>query len=128
MAAIGGSIESITLDGQIFSVAADADSQRKLGGYENEVQANGDGTARMVKTRTPWMLDGITVAVDDVRGDNEFLQSLADRNEYFPVIITYAGGATFTGNGMITGELQVSSQNATAAFTLHGQKALTQLN
>ncbi len=45
MAAVGGSIESVTLDGRTFAVAADAEAQRKLGGFENEVQANGDGTA-----------------------------------------------------------------------------------
>jgi len=41
MASVGGSIESITLGGREFAVAADAESQRKLGGWENEVQANG---------------------------------------------------------------------------------------
>jgi len=49
MAATGGSIESITMDGREFAVAADAESQRKLGGFENEVQANGNGTARIIK-------------------------------------------------------------------------------
>lgn len=35
-------IESVTLDGHIFSVAADAEINRKLGGFENEPQANVD--------------------------------------------------------------------------------------
>ena len=48
MPAVGGSIESVTLNGRPFPVAADAEAQRKLGGWENEVQANGDGfTARL---------------------------------------------------------------------------------
>ena len=61
MAAIGGSLESVSLDGREFPVAADAEVQRKLGGFENEVQASGDGSARMVKTRVPWSLDGLVV-------------------------------------------------------------------
>ena len=90
MAAVGGSIESITLDGRGFAVAADAEAQRKLGGFENEVQANGDGTARLIKTRVPLSIDGLTVEIDDDRADQEFLQELSNRNDFFPVVISYA--------------------------------------
>lgn len=124
MAAVGGSIESITLNGRRFAVAADAESQRKLGGWENEVQANGDGTARIIKTRVPLMIDGLTLEVDDSRGDHEYLQGIADGNAFVPVAITYASGVTYQGSATITGEMQVSSQNATAAVTLSGPGVL----
>lgn len=120
MAAIGGSIESVTLAGRLFAVAADADSQRSLGGFENEVQANGNGTARTIKTRKPWMLSGLSIEVDDDRGDHEFLQDLADRSAPFAVAVTYASGAVFQGSGGIVGELQVSNQNQTASLSLSG--------
>ena len=71
--AIGGSIEEITLSGRSFAVAADAEAQRKLGGFENEVLANGNGTARLIKTRVPLSIDGLTLEVDDDRGDQEYL-------------------------------------------------------
>lgn len=125
MAAVGGSIESITLDGRNFGVAADAESQRKLGGFENEVQANGNGTARMIKTRVPLSLDGLTVECDDARGDHEFLQALSNRNDFFPIAITYASGRTYQGRAQIVGELQASSTNATAAVSLMGPGELT---
>ena len=126
MAAVGGSIEGITLDGRSFIVAADAEAQRKLGGFENEVQANGDGfTARLIKTKVPLSIDGLTVEVDDDSGDHEFLQALADRNDFFPIAITYASGATYQGTAQITGEMQASSQNATAAVSLMGPGRLT---
>lgn len=125
MAAVGGSIESITLDGRNFAVAADAESQRKLGGFENEVQANGNGTARLIKTRVPLSLDGMTVECDDARGDHEFLQALSNRNDFFPIAITYASGRTYQGRAQIVGETQVSSQNATAAVSLMGPGELT---
>jgi hypothetical protein len=80
MGAVGGSIESVSLNGRNFAVAADAEAQRKLGGFENEVMANGDGTARLIKTRVPLSLDGLTVEVDDDRGDQEFLHDLTDIN------------------------------------------------
>ena len=125
MSAVGGSIESITLDGRNFAVAADAEAQRKLGGFENEVQANGDGTARLIKTRVPLSLDGLTVEIDDDRADNEFLQELSDRNDFFPIAISYASGNTYQGTAQIVGETQTSSQNATASVSLMGPGVLT---
>ena len=125
MTAIGGSLESITLDGREFAVAADAEAQRKLGGFENEVQANGNGTARLIKTRVPLSIEGVTVEIDDTRGDHEFLQALADRNDFFPFALTYASGETWQGVAQLTGDLQASSQNATASISLTGPGSLT---
>lgn len=125
MAAVGGSIESITLDGRNFAVAADAEAQRKLGGFENEVQANGDGTARLIKTRVPLSLDGLTLEIDDDRADQEFLQELTNRNDFFPVVISYASGNDYQGTAQIVGETQTSSQNATAPVSLMGPGVLT---
>ena len=120
MAATGGSIESVTLKGRTFSVAFDADSQRKLGGFENDVQANGDGTSRLLKTRVPWSAADLTLSTDDLNGDQEFIQQLADGNDLFPIVATYASGAIFNGSGQITGELQASSANATTTVSLMG--------
>jgi len=125
MSAVGGSIESVTLDGREFAVAADAEAQRKLGGWENEVMANGNGTARIIKTKVPLSIDGLTIEVDDSRGDHEYLQDLSDRNDFFPIAITYASGVTYQGTAQVTGELQASSQAATAAVTLSGPGKLT---
>jgi len=125
MAAVGGSIESLNLSGREFPVAADAEAQRKLGGFENEVQANGNPTARLIKTRVPLSLDGVTVEIDDDRGDQEFLQELSDRNDFFPVAITYASGNTYQGTAQLVGETQASSQSATAPVSLMGPGILT---
>ena len=125
MSQVGGSIESITLDGRTFPVAADAESNRKIGGFENDAQANGDGTARQIKTRVPWSLDGLTLGIDDGNGDHEFLQALSDRKDFYPVAITYASGETYQGTGQIVGEMQVSSQNATASVSVMGPGTLT---
>lgn len=125
MAAIGGSIEEITLSGRSFAVAADAEAQRKLGGFENEVLANGNGTARIIKTRVPLSIDGLTIEVDDSRADQEFLQDLVNRNDFFVVAITYASGITYQGTAQIVGENPASSQSATAAISLMGPGVLT---
>ena len=113
MAAVGGSIESVTLAGREFAVAADAESQRKLGGFENEVQANGGGTARLIKTRVPLAIDGVVLEIDDSRGDAEFLQDLSNSPDFFALGITYASGITYQGTAQLVGETQASSLNAT---------------
>ena len=125
MSGIGGSIESVSLDGRNFSVAADAESNRKLGGFSNETAANGDGTARMVKTREAWSIGGLSVEVDDLRGDPEYLQSLADRPDFYPVAITYASGATYQGVGQIVDGIEVSSKDAVAELGLSGPGVLS---
>lgn len=125
MSAVGGSIQEVTLRGRSFSVAADAEAQRKLGGWENEVQANGDGTARLIKTRVPLSIDGLTIETSDDRGDQEYLQDLSNGNDFFPIAITYASGATYQGSAQLVGETQTSSQSAMTAVSLMGPGILT---
>ncbi len=126
MSAVGGSIESLTIRGRIFAVAADAEATRKLGGFENEVQSNGDGSGRIVKTRVPWSLDGVQVQIDDAQGDEEFLQEIADGLAPVPITITLASRVTYQGKGIVTGEIGASSQNATATISVMGEGTLTQ--
>lgn len=125
MPAVGGSIESISISGRNFAVAADAEANRKLGGWENEVQTNGDGTARLIKTRVPLSISGLTLEIDDDRGDHEFLQENANNNIFFVISITYASGITYQGSAQIVEEMQSSSQNATAEVSLMGPGILT---
>lgn len=125
MAAVGGSIESISMSGRNFAIATDAESNRKIGGWENEVQANGDGTARLIKTRVPLSISGLTVEVDDDRGDHEFLQEIANGKDFVVISITYASGNTYQGSAQIVEEMQSSSQNATAEISLMGPGILT---
>ena len=121
----GGSIIGLGLDGRRFSVPSDAEGQRKLGGWENEVLTNGDGTARLIKTRVPLQLDGITVSIDDDRGDAEYLQELQNRNGFFPIVVTFASGISYQGSAQITGETQISSQSSTSSVSLMGPGTLT---
>ncbi|MCH9712751.1 MAG: hypothetical protein K0U20_09025 [Proteobacteria bacterium] len=125
MSAIGGSIESVTLDGREFAVPTDAEVNRKLGGFENEILANGNGTGRIIKTRVPLSIDGLSIQVDDSRGDQEFVNELSKRNDFFPIAITYASGITYQGSGQVSGELQASSQSATMTVSLMGPGELT---
>lgn len=122
---VGGSVDAIALEGREFAVAADADITRKLGGFENEAQANGNGTVRIVKLRVPWALGGVVIEIDDTRGDQEYIQGLANRNTNFAIAITYVSGVTYQGQGQITDEAPSSSQNTTATISLMGPGEIT---
>jgi hypothetical protein len=122
---VGGSIESVSIKGRIFAVASDAECTRKLGGFENEIQVNGNGTTRTVKTRVAWALDGLSIVMDDDRGDQEFLQEVANGKEDVPIAITFASNVTYQAQGTITGEVPASSQNATGAISLGGPGELS---
>ncbi len=123
---IGGSILSVSIRGRLYSVASDADVSMDLGGYSNEVQSNGDGSARIIKTRKPWMLENIVVVLDQDRGDLKELQDIADGNTYVPITIELVDGNVYQGNGTVSGDLKGSTQNATASITLAGKDKLTQ--
>ena len=122
---VGGSIESVTLNGRSFAVAADADSNRFLGGFVNDVQANGNGSGRLIKTNTPWKIDGLALDIDDDNGDDEYIQDLIDNAGFFPISITYASGAIYQGAGTVVDESDTSSQNTTRAVSLKGTRKLT---
>ena len=123
---IGGSVTSISFNGRQFSVPADSDFSDKLGGTENETLANGDRTARLIKTIVPWNIGGVVVAIDDSQQDYEFLNDLKDSNEFSDIAVELASGAIWTGQGTINGELTRSTQTATATFDLGGPGKLTQ--
>lgn len=123
----GGSVQEVAIVGRNFAVAADADSNRKLGGWENAVGMNGNGTGRKIMTRVAWVVGGLTLDVDHDRGDPEFLQGICDGTAdgrggdgFYTIDITYADGNTYQGRGTIVESLEASSMNATAAVTFNG--------
>jgi hypothetical protein len=117
---IGGPIENLGIDGRGFSVAADAGVNRDLGGFTNTVEINGDGTARQIKERRPFLIEGLTVDVDDAAGDQEFLQGVADKKGFVSIDITFANGATYSGEGTITDAIVYDSQKSLAEIKLSG--------
>lgn len=118
---VSGSVESCQVDGRRFSVAADADAERDLGGFTTEAQPNGDGTVRYVKTRKVWKFGGLSLSVDDNKGDQEFLQDKADAKEPYPISITLVSGVTYSGVGMVTGDLASKTMNGTVDVEFSGE-------
>lgn len=125
MASIGGSVESVSISGRRFAVAADADTQRDLGGVSNAVEPNGDGSGRLIKTRKSPMFEGLVLEIDDDRGDQEYLQAKANEPGFFAVAVTYASGRVYQGLGQIVDDIKVSSNAATATVSIAGTGVFT---
>jgi len=125
MTAVGGSVESISFDGREFAVTADSDVSIKVGGFENEPSANGNGTARLLKTRVTWSVSGANLEVDHSNDDLNFLQERADSKSYSDFTITMTDGTTYQGEGCIQGELAGSSASAAASVNFGGPGKLT---
>jgi len=123
--ASGGSIEEVSIAGRAFAVPADNEAQIGVGGFSNEVQLNGNGTGRLIKTRVPNKVDGLLVEIDHSNGDLEFLQERADSSDFFVFSITLADGTIYQGVSQIVDEVLGSSQTATAAVSIQGPQKLT---
>ena len=126
MTAVGGPVESINVAGRYFSVASDADAGRELGGFVNEIQPNGDKTGRLIKSSKPWQVDGLTLSIDDLLDDQEYIQNKADELGFFPINITLASGSVYGGTGQLIDELKFGNAGATVPVTLGGPGKLTQ--
>ena len=120
-----GSVESVSIGGVIFPVAADADVSMGLGGSTNEFEANGDASTRQLKTIVPWSLDGLVLSIDNDRDDMDFLQERSDSELEVPIEITYADGNVYSGQGNVSGDINYNSANGTAPIKLMGSGKLT---
>ena len=126
MTAVGGSILDISIDGTLYPVSADSDSNTFLGGFTAEVVANGDGSARKILTRVPWSIDGLNVEIDHDRGDMETLQAVAAQPGFVDVTITFVDQTTWSGSGTVVDEQKFASQASTMPLSLMGPATVAQ--
>lgn len=116
----GGSIYSVSIKNRSFTVAADADANRDLGGFTAEVQMNGDGTVRYVLTAKPWMVDGLTIEIEDDNDDQAFIQNIIDAGKAVPITMTDVFKNTYSGAGLVTGDLKKSTMSGLVPVTFSG--------
>lgn len=120
MSAIGGSIESMSINGRTFEVASDADAAIRTGDPDVEIQINGGGSARVIVTKMPWAIGGVVLSIDTHAGELEFLRELKSSGKMVPISITLANGDVFSGTGIPTGELTYQTANSTATVECGG--------
>jgi len=127
MPAIGGSPETVSLDGREFTWTEDSDINRSLGGYTNTVLQNGDGSSRLITNRKGWRLEGGSIVIDNAKNDQEYIETLIASKRFFNVVVTYAGPVSYAGKGQIEGDANFANQTASMPITLAGTGQLKKL-
>lgn len=119
---IHGAIRSMTIQGRAFQAAHDSGGNRQMGGRNNEVQMNGDGSFRTIQSVMPGAISDVNLEIDDTRGDLEYLQGIADEGLPVPVVVTYAANVSYTGDLVIVGEISKDENTGTATMSFQGQE------
>lgn len=120
MSAVGGPLESVTINGRTFPVAQDSGVTMDLGGDTNSIEMNGDGTGRLIKERRPFLNESINVEIDHDRDDLQFLKTIQQGKETVPVSTTLVEGSVYSGAGIITDPVILATDKATAEIKLSG--------
>ena len=107
-------------------MATDGPGSKNIGGRKNEIQMNGDGSTRTIQSVVPGAFTDIQFEIDDSRGDQEYLQDIADQGLAVPCVATYASNTSFTGRLTITGEINADESTGIATMSFMGGN-LTQI-
>ena len=126
MAINGGPIEEINIHGRPFTVVGDSGGTRGLGGKESEVKVDGAGNPYASSSRVPSGLSDLDILVDDDRGDQEFLQDIANRAAFGNVTVTFNSGAIYGGLMTISGEIKFDVKESKCSISLMGGKLTKQ--
>lgn len=121
-----GTMRSMEIAGREFKVVGDADGTRDLGGHTVELTPLSRGAIKKIVTKN-WSIEGLSLALNDLRGDQEFLNRVAsgiepgaDADGWYSISFTFASGLTYGGRGSVVGDVQKSSANGTATVNFGG--------
>lgn len=118
--AAGGAIESIVINGRRFTCDAEDEPSVELGGYNNEVKANADGTSRVTKTRVVGSITGLNLVMDLDRGDPDFIKETKDDLEMVAVTATLVDGSLISGEAQIVDASALNVKDNTMEVSLNG--------
>lgn len=118
--AIHGAMRSLTINGRAFKVAHDGSGNKAMGGRNNEVAMNADASFRVLQTVMPGSFNDLQVESDNSRGDQEFLQGLSDDGLPVPVVATYAANISYTGDLVVSGEIQKDENTGLISLSFQG--------
>ena len=117
---LGLSVMHTSVGTREFSVQSDQDINLQIGGYINEIQINGNGTGHDKMKRVPWMLEGLSVEVNQDKKDQEFLQDLS--NSPVPGTWTWEhiNGSIYTMLGKPQGDMKFNSNSGYFPLVIAG--------
>ncbi len=121
MSAVAGPLRRVSIDGRSFSPAGAEPPKRVLGGPQiSEIEANTDGTVRVITEFVPAQYKDVVLTLDDSQQDLEFLKSIQERNalgEGVACAFTEASNITYRGAYFIVGEVERDAGKATTTLT-----------
>jgi hypothetical protein len=116
----GGPIESITIKGRRFACDGEDSGKIQLGGFNNELKPNGDGTARQIKSRKLATITDLNPQCDPSRGDLEYLQGIQSSFEMADTAVTLVDGTVYSGAMQITDEVEYDAKEGTCGLSMAG--------
>jgi hypothetical protein len=116
----GGPIESITIKGRRFACDGEDSAKIQLGGFNNELKPNGDGTPRQIKSRKLATISDLNPKIDPANGDLEYLQEIQNGFEMADTAITLVDGTVYSGAMQITDEVEYDAKEGTAGLSMAG--------
>jgi hypothetical protein len=119
----GGPIESITIAGRRFPTDGEDAAKIILGGFSNELKSNGDGTARVIKSRIPASVSDLNAQSDPNKDDLEYIQEKRNEHTLFDFSLTLVDGTVYAGAMQITDEVEYDSKEGTAGLNFAGRLA-----
>lgn len=118
----GGDIRQFKIGGRELDPTPEAEYEFVPSGFQNEHRPTGNGRLTAKSIRTLAMIDGITVLIDNIRGDLEYLQGVRDGGEPVAVNCTLADGTAWTGSMGIEGELRYNAGSGECTFQMRGAR------
>jgi hypothetical protein len=120
MSNISGPIESITISGRRFPTDGEDSGKVKLGGFNNDVKFNGDGSTRMVRSRAHGSIKDLNVQITHGNKDLEFLTDKKSTSDFFDVSLTYCDGTIYAGSMQFVDDIEEDTKEGTASISLEG--------
>ncbi|WP_432631798.1 hypothetical protein [Brachyspira sp.] len=120
MAAVGGPIRDVTIEGRTFQVDGENEVEMFLGGWTNEVVANGDGSARLIKSPKAGQANKLPLVIDDSRGDEAFIQEIMNRHEFIKISFTDINEHVYAGEMQLVGDAMTNKRTMIKEIDLQG--------
>jgi hypothetical protein len=121
MAAVGGPIREVSLDGRIYQCTSEATATIKPGIASNEVKVSGAGVPYLLQKAEPSEVDGLVLLIDNNQESMRHLDGLAAKGDFWPATITLADGRTYQGSQMQLAEKPAfNTSEGTATVKLAG--------
>lgn len=117
-----GDIRQLIISGRELDPAPESNYTIRLGGFENETALTGNRQLHVTQRAQTAGIGDCAISVDPTRQDYEFIEELKNSATENPVTMTLTSGITYSGELVITGELEYNTGEGTLTMELRGRR------